>query len=82
MDSSEDGEGSVFVYGSPNIEICKGLCGTAASDCYGVEYLAAAQRCEVWTQPIEFVKPNSSYQCFMFEPDSFDSTLPQAPVLL
>jgi len=69
-DSSEDGKGSVLVYGAPDLDSCKGLCGTSEF-CYGVEYEAIVQRCEVWVQPINAVAPVENFECLAFKPRGF-----------
>jgi len=73
-DSSEDGEGSALVYGAPDLDSCKGLCGTSEF-CYGVEYEAIVQRCEVWVQPINAVAAVANFECLAFKPKGFDDIM-------
>mmetsp|Transcript_19271 Transcript_19271/g.60584 ORF Transcript_19271/g.60584 Transcript_19271/m.60584 type:complete len:198 (+) Transcript_19271:56-649(+) len=69
-DKTEDGEGSVLVYGAPNLDDCKGLCGTS-DKCYGVEYEESVFRCEVWTRPIGYVAQVPLYECLAYRPEDF-----------
>lgn len=69
-DSTENGKSSAMVYGARTLEACKGLCGLA-DNCYGIEFEAVVNRCEVWTQPIGFIVPVEGYECLSFQQDFF-----------
>lgn len=70
-DTTEDGNGTAFVYGASNIDACKGLCGLVGDLCYGIEYEPSVQRCEIWTQPIDWIVPVAGYECIEFKPAGF-----------
>lgn len=70
-DTTEDGNGTAFVYGAKDMNACKGLCGLGGDLCYGVEYHPSVTRCEIWTQPIDWIVPVAGFECIAFRPAGF-----------